>query len=109
MLVTKSVKVILNLRSRLLNMNGTLKLLWVVFDSLFLFFKLPKKEKLFKKETKRNEMNSDIEDMGLILVESTFRHRKEVERLEKTLLKDRRVKYFNTLNDITGDLQGMFK
>ena len=53
-------------------------------------------------------MNSDIEDMGLILVESTFRHRKEVERLEKTLLKDRRVKYFNTLNDITGDLQGMF-
>ena len=53
-------------------------------------------------------MNSDIEDMGLILVESTFRHRKEVERLEKTLLKDRRVKYFNNLNDITGDLQGTF-
>jgi len=50
-------------------------------------------------------MNSDIEDMGLILVESTFRHRKEVERLEETLLKDRRVKYFNTLNDITADLQ----
>ena len=65
---------------------------------------------MFKKsETKRNEMNSDIEDMGLILVESTFRHRKEVERLEKTLLKDRRVKYFNNLNDITGDLQGKFK
>ena len=64
---------------------------------------------MFKKsETKRNEMNSDIEDMGLILVESTFRHRKEVERLEKTLLKDRRVKYFNNLNDITGDLQGTF-
>ena len=52
-------------------------------------------------------MNSDIEDMGLILVESTFRHRKEVERLERTLLRDRRVKYFNTLNDITTDLQGM--
>ena len=51
-------------------------------------------------------MNSDIEDMGLILVESTFRHRKEVERLERTLLRDRRVKYFNTLNDITTDLQG---
>ena len=65
---------------------------------------------MFKKsETKRNEMNSDIEDMGLILVESTFRHRKEVERLEKTLLKDRRVKYFDNLNDITGDLQGTFK
>ena len=54
-------------------------------------------------------MNSDIEDMGLILVESTFRHRKEVERLEETLLKDRRVKYFNTLNDITADLQGTLK
>ena len=62
-----------------------------------------------KKETKRNEMNSDIEDMGLILVESTFRHRKEVERLEKTLLRDRRVKFFNTVNDITGDLQGTFR
>ena len=54
-------------------------------------------------------MNSDIEDMGLILVESTFRHRKEVERLEKTLLRDRRVKFFNTVNDITGDLQGTLR
>ena len=77
---------------------------WFLIHCFYFFkFVLSKREKI------KNEMNSDIEDMGLILVESTFRHRKEVERLEETLLKDRRVKYFNTLNDITADLQGTLK